>query len=190
MTVPPKQRGDDLQCRDAGAWVASWTARPLLWWYHSAQLDGEPRWTVDDVRYYARRFPRRAGDFYDASFVRVSGWFFLMILSLAVYIATAFMRRYTDTWGHPVPVTVMTVMVAAAMFAAGAGLVSGARMSLSHWQKDRLEWHLAEATVGERPRGLLVRLCTASNKDLIFAALWSAFFTPALYETIVTAGPV
>ena len=198
-----QQGADSLRPRDLGALVTIWTGPPLLRLFYNRQnLPGEPRWTMVEVRRYARGPLGDGSDLMLASMVRTVSWFFAMAIWLALYIAAAFIRRWTDTWEHPVAVGFMTVTVAIAMFVAGAGMVSGARWSLSWWRVDRLDRELDGASQAggdgleqqvlghsRRRRSLLLRLSTPSNGDLLFALLWSAFLTPALYDSIISATP-
>jgi hypothetical protein len=80
----------------------------------------------------------------------------------------------------------MTGLAAVAMFAGGALMVSGARWGLASWREERLDRLLADRAGPVQPRpGLLLRLCTPSHGDMIFAVLWSLWLTPALYSVIV-----
>jgi hypothetical protein len=211
MSSAGQQGADSPRPRDLGALVTIWTGPPLLRLFYNRQnLPDEPRWTMAEVRRYARGPLGSGSDLASASMVRTVSWFFATAIFLALYIAAAFIRRWTDTWEHPLAVGFMTLTTAVGMFAAGAGMVSGARWSLSWWRMDRLDrelggrpggaltgesqtggdgWEQQVPGHGRRRRSLLLRLSTPSNGDLLFALLWSALLTPALYDSITSAAP-
>ncbi|MFC4072848.1 hypothetical protein [Actinoplanes subglobosus] len=145
---------------------------------------GEPperRTSVDDFRQDVRRGPVDSGGMETANAVRAVAWVFTCTVSVLLFAAMTLVRRGVPSLASFTAVPEAT-LVGISMLAAGAGIASGARWTLSSALENRVDASCDRAAPGTRPRGLAVWLCMPSNVDLLFALTWAACFTPALLD--------
>jgi hypothetical protein len=174
---PSKVPGPPL--RDVGGWVAYLVAPAVLRFWLNRGEPPERRTSVDEFRQNVRRGPAYSGDIETANAERAVAWMFTGGVSVLLFVVTTFVRRGVPSLA-PLTEVPEAVLIGITMVAAGAGIISGVRWTLSSILENRVDAAYDRTTPGTRPRSLTVWLCMPSNVDLFFALTWAACFTPAL----------